>query len=181
MISYDSFEHLPRTEKRIRVTNSNKAKAAVTSGQEGFGMAADQAESYAWLYDGLGNITPLSRIDTASFNAANANTFKQEANFGYQFADSLVGSDVVFSFPLPSQSILEVGETPLDDLEVNFTAVTRKLDLFRLEIPSASIDLAGSGNLPIGSGEVSMQIRITFDGSTCKPVRYKWLGQVRAC
>lgn len=169
-------------EKRIRLASTNKTSTGASSGQEGFGMAADQATSYAWVLSGLGQSTALARQTDATFDPSVTNdSFSQGANGAYKFSDNLVGSDVFYTFPQSSLSLLEIGEANLDDLRVNLTAVMRDLRLFRLEIPSCSIDFGGSGNIPIGPGEISMNLRVTFDGSTCTPINYKFLEQLRAC
>jgi len=169
-------------EKRIRLTATNNTKAAAITGQEGFGMAADQTGSLAWKLDGLGIPVPLTRIATATMDAEeDDNSFSQGANGAYVFSENLIGSDVFFSFPLTGLATLEIGEASLDLLEVNFTAVMRDLTLFRIEIPSASIDLGGSGNIPLGPGELNLNLRISYDGSVCFPIKYTWLGQLRAC
>lgn len=169
-------------EKRLRLTATNNIKVGAASGAEGNGMTADQTTSQAWKLDGLGVPVALTRSAHASFDpVATANGFSQGADGAYKFSANLIGSDVFYSFPLTNQSILEIGESNLDQLEVNFTAVMRDLQLFRLEIPSCSIDFGGSGNIPLGPGELSLNLRITFDGSTCTPVNYRWLGQLRAC
>ncbi|NJN22892.1 MAG: hypothetical protein HC812_19115 [Leptolyngbya sp. RL_3_1] len=169
-------------EKRIRLTATNNNYAGASSGQEGFGMSADQTTSYAWVLSGLGIPTALTRVAHASFDETVTNdSFSQGANGAYKFSDNLIGSDVLFQFPQSSLSILEIGEASLDDLEVNITVVMRDLKIFRLEIPSCSIDLGGSGPIPLGAGEISLQFRVTYDGSTCTPINYKYIDQVRAC
>jgi hypothetical protein len=169
-------------EKRIRLTATNNTKLAAATGQEGFGMTADQAGSQAWVLSGLGIPVALTRVAHASLDpAVTPNSFSQGADGAYKFSTNLIGSDVFYSFPLTNQNVLEIGESNLDQLEINFTAVMRDLNLFRLGIPSASVDFAGSGNIPLGPGELNMQMRVTFDGSTCTPITYTWLGQLRAC
>ena len=169
-------------EKRIRLTASNKTFAGATSGKEGNGMVADQVASLAWVFGGLGIPTALTRQAHASFDpAVTDDSFSQGADGAYKFSDNLVGSDVMYTFPQSGLNSLELSEDSLTDLEINFTAVMRDLRLFRVEIPSATIDLGGSGNIPLGPGEVSLQARITYDGSTCTPLRYKFLEQLRAC
>jgi len=169
-------------EKRLRLTATNNTKLAAVSGAEGFGMVANQTGSQAWVLSGLGLPIALTRQTHNTFDpAVTPDSFSQGADGAYKFSNNLVGSDVFYSFPLTAQSVLEIGESNLDQLEVNFTAVMRDLQLFRLEIPSCSIDFGGSGNIPLGPGELSLQLRATFDGSTCTPLKYTWLGQVRAC
>ena len=145
-------------------------------------MTADQVGSQAWVLDGLGIPVALTRIAHATIDpATDDDSFSQGADGAYKFSENLIGSDVFYSFPLTNQSILELGEGNLDQLEVNITAVMRDLRLFRLEIPSCSIDFGGSGNLPLGPGELNLQLRVSYDGSTCTPIKYTWLDQVRAC
>lgn len=169
-------------EKRIRLTATNNTYAGASSGQEGNGMSADQTTSYAWVLSGLGIPTALTRQTHASFDpAVTTNSFSQGANGAYKFSENLIGSDVFFQFPQSGLSLLQIGEASLDDLEVNITVVMRDLKLFRLEIPSCSIDLGGSGPIPLGPGEISMQFRVTYDGSTCTPINYKYIDQLRAC
>ena len=169
-------------EKRKRLTATNNTFVGAASGQEGFGMVADQTTSYGWVLSGLGIPTALTRQTHASFDPAiTADSFSQGANGAYKFSENLIGNDIYYSFPLPGQSVLQIGETPLSLLQVNFTIIMEDLTLFRIEIPSCSIDLAGSGTIPLGAGEVPLQIRPTYDGSTCTPILYKWIGQGRAC
>jgi len=169
-------------EKRLRLTATNNVKAGAASGKEGFGMTADQVGSQAWVLAGLGLPVALTRQAHAGFNPTSTpDSFSQGADGAYKFSENIIGSDVFYSFPLTGQSILEIGEASLDSLEVNFTAVLRDLRLFRLEIPSCTIDFGGSGNIPLGPGELNIQLRATFDGSTCTPLKYRWLDQLRAC
>lgn len=169
-------------EKRIRLTATNNTKTGAASGQEGNGMSADQTTSYAWVLSGLGIPTALTRVAHSSFDpSVTNNSFSQGADGAYKFSENLIGSDVFYQFPQSGLSLLQIAETSLDDLEVNITVVMRDLKIFRLEIPSCSIDLGGSGPIPLGPGEISMQFRITYDGSTCTPINYKYVDQVRAC
>ena len=169
-------------EKKLRVTAGNNIKAAATTGQEGFGMVADQAASAMWVYSGLGLTIPLTRQTHASFDpAVTPDSFSQGADYSYKISNNVVGSDVFFSFPLTNQNILEIGEEPIGQLAINFTSIMRDLKLARIEIPSASINLADSGPIPLGPGELSLQARVQYDGSTCTPIKYKWIGQARAC
>ncbi|MBD1871934.1 hypothetical protein H6F75_00420 [Nodosilinea sp. FACHB-131] len=169
-------------EKRIRVTATNNIKVGAASGKEGNGMTADQALSQAWALDGLGIPVALTRVAHATINPeTDTMSFSQGADGAYKFTEDLIGSDVFYSFPLTNQSVLEIGEDSLDQLEINLTGIMRDLRLFRMEIPSASIDFGGSGNLPIGPGELSLNLRIQYDGSTCQPIKIYWLGQARAC
>lgn len=169
-------------EKKIRVTSTNKTFAGAASGREGNGMAADQAASLAWVFSGLGISTPLTRQTHATFDpAVTDDSFSQGADGAYKISDNIVGSDVMYTFPMDSLNALELGEENLSDLEINITAVTDDLRLFRVEIPSATIDLGGSGNIPLGPGQVNLTARVTYDGSTCTPIRYIFLEQLRAC
>lgn len=165
-------------EKTIRATLNTYP--AATSGREGFGMPADQAASTMSKVNLLGDYTELTRVAFASHDPAVDDTFAQGADGAFKVANNILNSDIAYSFPNTIASVLSIGEDPLTNLRLNMTVVLLDLRLFRVEIPSVTVAPA-EGAIPIGAGEMSLAVRATYDGSTCTPILYKWIGQLRAC
>ncbi|MEO0373214.1 MAG: hypothetical protein AAF329_01045 [Cyanobacteria bacterium P01_A01_bin.17] len=175
-VQEDSFN----IEKRVRVAQN--AYPAATNGKEGFGMPADQELSRMTTVSDLGDRQELTRLTFAGFDAAGTtDSFAQGADGAWAISDNLIGSDIQYSFPHTQTEVLGLSEDPLSDLRLNFTAIMRDLKIFRIEIPSVSVDRQGSGPIPIAGGEMNLNFRVTYDGSTCTPITYKWIGQARAC
>lgn len=175
-VSQDTFN----IEKRIRLSKNSYAAAAI--GKEGNGMPADQADSVMSAIDGTGRSVALAREPFASFDpSATDDSFAQGADGAFTVSDNLIGFDVAYSFPQTITEVLGLSETPITDLRLNFTAVMSDLKLFRVEIPSVTVDREGSGSIPLTAGEMSLNFRVTYDGSTCTPISYKFIEQLRAC
>lgn len=161
-------------ERTILVTSGNRTYAGASAGQMGFGMSADQATSQAWAFDEDGIASELTRVDTASFNDTD-DTFSQGANGAYQFASNLINSTVFYKFPFEGSG-LETSEATYDTFDVAVTFLTRQLWLGRIELPSAQVDLS-AGDINLGS-EAQLTVRSVYDGSSCQPIRVKFLRQL---
>jgi hypothetical protein len=167
-------------EKRRRLAKNSYPAAA--TGEEGNGIVADQTGSVMSIVGSTGISTALARVAFDGFDtAATDDSFAQGADGAFKVSDNLVGYDVAYSFPQTITAVLGLSETPITDLRLNFTAVMSDLKLFRVEIPSVTIDREGSGNIPLTAGEMSLNFRVTYDGSTCTPISYKFIEQLRAC
>lgn len=165
-------------EQLITVTNANKVKAAAASGVVGNGMTADQAGSIGFVLGDNGLSTALTRVDTASFDAADPTSFSQGADGAYQLTDDLVGSTVLLQFPI-SVTQPRLSETIDQFFDINITLVNIQGTMYKLQMASAQTDLTGSGDLNFG--EASLAFRGIYDGSTCQPIMIQSLGQVLAC
>lgn len=175
-VSQDTFD----IEKRVRVSK-NEYPAAI-AGREGNGMPADQAGSVMSAINQLGRTVPLSREPFVTFDPAATNdSFAQGADGAWKVSDNLIGFDIAYSFPHTVTEVLGLSENPILDLRLNFTVLMRDLRLFRVEMPSITVDREGSGNIPLSAGEMSLNFRVTYDGSTCTPIKYKFIDQLRAC
>ena len=167
-------------EKRIRV--SKNAYPAALTGREGNGMPADQAGSKMSAIDSQGRSVPLTRIAFATIDpATDDDSFAQGADAALIISDNLIGYDVAYSLPQTIAEVLGVSEDPISELRLNFTVLMRDLKLFRVELPSVTVDREGSGAIPLGAGEMPLNFRVAYDGSTCTPIKYKFIEQLRAC
>ena len=167
-------------EKQFRVGAANKVGVAATSGQEGFGMAADQTGSIgSYLSDG-GISVALTRVATASFNAGNSAQFSQGANGAYQITDDMVGNDIHLSFPIDIASRPYLSETPFRDFSVTMVFIQRNLELMQVSFGAANPAL-GEGDLDMAVPEMPLSFRAVNDGSSCQLYSIYWLGQARAC
>jgi len=166
-------------EKRVRLTTNTVAGAGV--GEFGNGMAADQVGSKMSVLGTLGEATPLTRLADSGFDpVASTDSFAQSADGGFQVSDNLIGSDVVLSFP-HTQDGLEISESPISELDISMLVLMADLKLFRVSIPSVSVDFEASANIPVGSGEFALTFRAIYDGSSCVPIKYTFIEQVVAC
>lgn len=166
------------SEQTILISSANRVYSGALAGQSGFGMAADQAESKAWRLDDDGLVVELSRVATASFADAN-DTFSQGANGAYNFASSLIGSTVFYSFPFSSTGI-ETGEEEYDTFKLSLTFVNRQLWQGRINFPSCQINLA-TGDINIGQ-QLQITARSVYDGSSCQPITVQFLRNLKvAC
>jgi hypothetical protein len=165
-------------EKTLRVTKGTYA--GVATGKFGDTMTADQAGSKMSVIGALGEITPLTRVAFASFDAETDDTFAQGEDGAFKVADNIIGSDVAYSFPF-TQNGLSVSEAPITDMDISMLVTMTDLKIFRVEIPSVTVDFEGSGAIPVGAGEFSLTFRPLDNGSTCVPIKYTFIGQAIAC
>lgn len=167
-------------EKRLRVSKNSYPAAA--AGREGNGMSPDQSGSVMSAIDTQGRSVQLARVAYDTIDpATDDDSFAQGADGAFKVSDNLIGFDVAYSFPQTIAEVLGISEDPISELRLNFTVLMRDLKLFRVEIPSVQVDREGSGNIPLGAGEMNLNFRIAYDGSTCTPIKYKFIEQLRAC
>jgi hypothetical protein len=167
-------------EKQFKVAAANKTAAGAASGKEGNGMSADQAGSIGSYLNDNGISVPLTRVNTASFNAANNAQFSQGTNGAYQITDDMVGNDVHLSFPITLAARPHLSETVFKDFEVHMLFAQRNLELMKIVFGAVNPAL-GEGDLDLGTPEMPLTLRAVNDGSSCQLYNIYWLGQARAC
>jgi len=168
-------------QKTFRVTAANQVQTAAGVGEEGNGIAADEAGSKASYLADLGISTPLSRVAVATFDpAVDLLSYSVGADGALSFSDDLIGATVSISIPYTVATTQYIGEGAFLEFEIFLTYIMRDLKIFQVRIPSATISL-GDGDIDLGAAEAPINFRITYDGSTCTPIEWQWIDQARAC
>ncbi len=167
--------------RTFRVTTANQNGTVALTGEEGFGIALDEANAEASYLKDLGQAFRLTRVADATFvPGTDTESFAVAADGAYQLSDDLIGSTVELRIPYTNASILKVGELPMITYDAVLTYVMRDLQLMQVVIPSLSLSPA-DGDLDPGAAEAPLSFRVTNDGSTCTPVEFRWIAQARAC
>lgn len=165
--------------RTLKVTNNNKVRAGVGSGEQGNGMPADQATSKMSILGGAGETIPLTRVDTASFDAAGTRSFSQGADAAWQITDDVVGEIVSIDFPHNDPQATAVGAVKLNDIEVRALGVMVNRKRVQVRFPSAEVIVA-NGDLEFGAG-MTLDVRSLFDGQSCIPLEIFFGSEITSC
>lgn len=152
------------------------------SGNEGFGLTADQTGSIAYYLSPNGKPVALTRQPFATFDPETTLSFAQGANGATQWSDDLIGKYVAYEFPHSLTSVLKLSETPFTNFSMTLMTIMRDRSILQWNFPSVTIKL-DQGDINLAEAQMQLQFQIQDDGSSCLPfdIIYKGTAQTRRC
>lgn len=156
--------------------------AGNTAGYEGFGMAADQAASLAYMLDENDSPAALTRQPFATFDEDTPLSFAQGANGALKFSTDLVDKYVAYELPHELASAMKLTENDFSAFELTMMTIMTDRSILQWNFPSVSVKLE-EGEIDMSQPEMSVTFRVQDDGSDCLPynVIYKGKAQRRRC
>lgn len=156
---------------------------ALTTGQHGFSMVADNADSLATSTDAFGKSVPLTRQPFASFVPATPLTFAQGANGSYKFSDDLItaGSYVSVYTPYPVADSERIGHEGFGLFQVDLQGVLQyqgKKEVYQVRFSEAQLNRQDNSNIDFAASPVPIQFR---DLSPACQIDFRFLNRRVAC
>jgi hypothetical protein len=159
--------------------SGNSIAGATSAGQEGYGLAADPAGAIASQFNNnldvpLTYVTPYSTFDPVG----TTNSFAVGANGALKFSNNLIGYPVSWLIPVPTASRLALtGNTFFDfNVKVFFLDLQNRVSLFE----ATSVKPVLGKNFDPSAESVDIELRVNYDGSTCAPYSFQYIGTDQA-
>ena len=151
---------------------------AVTTGELGFGVTADEPRAKASAMGENGLSLQLTRVSYAT--NLTAKNWGITANFGLSFGSDLRGKTVSVTCPMSLATALKLGEESTGSYSVNMIMVTTTNKTIALRAKNATPSVAGNGYDP-SSPEKAIKLSLDQPLGSCMPVDLILLDQKVAC
>jgi hypothetical protein len=163
-------------------TLTSNTIAAATSGNEGYGIAAD-AESKASYIDPAdpSAVYELTQVTYGTFNpAVTDDSFAVGANGAIKVSDNVVALAPMAQFRMPNVlTVRQFGESTFDTFKVEAKLIMVDLSIVQLTFPSLQVKPDSRAFDP-SSGSVELVMAALNDGSTCNyNPTVQYLGQAQ--
>ncbi len=165
--------------KTIQV--SRNQYAAATSGNEGFGMTADQSTSYASKLE-KGISIPLTRVAYSGFtDFSTPNQWAQGADGALKFSTNLITDQawVTFNCPYESNDTDYLSEEQFSTFGGKIIFININREMGQMDIPNLLTNLGENKTLDFKSVPVNFRIGANPDG--CQTYEIKYPNRKRAC
>jgi hypothetical protein len=155
---------------------------AVTSGQEGFGIDADNDTAIASYLSPADVSVPLTRTPFASFDVEDTLSFAIGEDAAFKWSGDLIGKYVAMEVDYPLSSVMRLSDNPINNYSLTMMTILTDRTLLQWEFPSVSIKL-DQGDINMGEPKMELTFQIQDDGSSCIPfkVTHKGVAQKRRC
>lgn len=141
-------------------TVDDNTVAAVTTGQQGFGAVADDANCVGSVYED-GQFTALTREAFTGFVEATAgNRFALGLNGALKFSDALIGKRVVILIPYPTTDSLSLGLRRAQ-FRVKVAGVYQEegvKKVFNITLKRAAVNIQESGSIEDGADSYTVTV-----------------------
>lgn len=161
---------------------SKTSYAAAAAGKEGYGMAADQAESKMSALVG-GVSVELTRQTYGSFNPSTPLSFAQGADGALKVSNDIVADKLFvttyFPYSVASSQVLQ--EEKQENFELFLVGIMEDLTIFQLKFASVFLDVPAMGQINFGEATQNLILRPNIGGDACSYFSLAFLDRKFAC